>query len=199
MPSEFQFILSEYLRPTSNLKLACRRFSVDTIPPRHHGFHSFQSGKQDPQWRLFQETNRSLLHKCKPLILHMDYLYRAYAPKVWTKYRSKVPEGYGLFGSIWTTFVINFSSCSWHYDPRDRGFGALLYFGHFQGGELRLASPMDLDVPVQQKDIVFLLGSKIYHKAMPFTGRRTNLALYSSKIQKKTHAFLPNETEFRKK
>jgi hypothetical protein len=58
---------------------------------------------------------------------------------------------------------------------------------------------MDLDVPVQQKDIVFLLGRKIYHKAMPYTGTRINLTLYSTKIQKKTHTFLPNETEFRTK
>lgn len=121
----------------------------------------------------------------------MDYLYRMYAPKVWMRYRSEVPEGYGLFGSIWTTFVINFSSCSWHYDPRDHGFEALLYFGDFQGGELRLASPMDLDVPVQQKDIVLLLGGKIYHKAMPFTGSRINLTLYSSKIQKKPTYYCP--------
>lgn len=199
LPFQFRFDLTEYIWPAPKSKQACRRFPVGAIPGSHHGFHSFKSKTQGLQWKLFHGTDRTLLFKCKPLLLYMEDLYQQFAPEIWSKCRSNIPQGFGLFGTIWTTVVINVSDCVWHYDPRDQGFTILLYFGAFQQGHLRLAPPIQLDVPVQPNDIVFLLSSKIYHKVMPFTGRRINLTMYSTKVQKKEHTFSPLEDQFREK
>jgi hypothetical protein len=51
------------------------------------------------------------------------------------------------FGTIFTTIVLNLTSCQWHVDLKDK-FAVLLYFGNFTGGSFLLAPPVGLNLPV---------------------------------------------------
>jgi hypothetical protein len=198
LPPQLQFSMEPYLKPAPPAPMANRRFPLSGSSGVHHGFHSYLS-PAGLQWKLFHTTNKAFLKRCKQLLFYADSLYRLLAPETWEHSHHRTPQGYGLFDTIWTTVVVNCGAGAWHYDPLDVGFAALFYFGDFQEGSVRLATPFNLDIPVQPKDIVFLNSSKIYHKSMPFTGTRINLTMYCTKIQKKPYLFLPEELEFRKK
>jgi hypothetical protein len=97
--------------------------------------------------------------------------------------RKQVPRNFGLFGTIWTAVVHNPSYSQWHYDPKDFGLVALLYFGEFSGEELELGSPFSKTISLQNFDLVLLNSSKVYHCSHPFQGNRVNLIFYCNIIK----------------
>jgi hypothetical protein len=78
--------------------------------------------------------------------------------------------------------VINQSPSVWHYDPGDIGLTAVLYFGDFIGGELKIGPPLNSILPVLDGDVIFLNSSQIYHSSNNFSGTRYNVILYTAKI-----------------
>jgi hypothetical protein len=87
---------------------------------------------------------------------------------------------YGLFGTIFTTIVVNINNCHWHLDPKDK-FAFLIYFGNFSNGSLAIGPPVHLILSVRKFDTIFFKSASVYHKALPFTGTRINISCYSKK------------------
>ena len=84
-----------------------------------------------------------------------------------------------------TTVAINKSSkCEWHIDTNDIELTALLYFGDFRGGELKLGQPFNIEVPLENGDLQFLRSSKVYHKSVQFSCDRVNIIFYTGLIRK---------------
>src|SRR5262249_12430955 len=149
----------------------------------HHGYHHFAQDRKY-YWKLFQETKLPTLLFLKPLLLRVERILQLYHHDIWKQVREKVPALYGLFGTIWTTVVVNSGSSTWHIDPEDQGLTALLYFGNFSEEQLNLGHPVNIRIPVQNMDLIFLNSSSIYHSSLLFTGTRLNLGFYSTKIKK---------------
>lgn len=165
--------------PNSN---ASKRFKKDDFHTLHWGYHSYPMNGIK-YWKIFAETNIPLLLKLKTQIIELEQALRVYHYSDWQKKKALVPSGFGLFGTIWTTLAINYSSCQWHVDRTDIGLTALLYMGDFQQGEVKLAQPFNVEVPVKTNDLLFLQSSKVYHKSVPFTGNRVNLVFYTGRIR----------------
>jgi hypothetical protein len=68
--------------------------------------------------------------------------------------------------------VENPSFSKWHFDRRNFGLTALLYFGNFSGGELLLGNPFNFKLLVQNWNLLFLRSSAIYHRSLPFMETR---------------------------
>jgi hypothetical protein len=155
-----------------------RHHKGDTLSV-HHGYHYFRVGMV---WQLFRETDVNLLESMRPLLKHLEALYKAIDFTTWCLVREKVPSGFGLFQTIFTTIVVNADTTTWHIDSEDLGHTALVYFGDFKGGELQLSKPISLQVPVQHGDIVFINSSKTYHRSIPFENTRICIGCYTTKI-----------------
>lgn len=158
-----------------------KRFRSGDYHTLHWGYHSRpQNGSM--HWTLFTETNIALLKQLKQQIIQLDRTLQKYHLSDWKKKRAHVPPQHGLFGTVWTSLAINYSPCQWHVDKKDVGLTALVYMGDFEGGEVKLGLPFDVQIPVQNEDLVFLQGSKVFHKSAPFTGNRINLVFYTDTI-----------------
>lgn len=157
-----------------------RRFSGGATKPLHMGFYE-QNLPNDSRriWNLYESTSKPLLLLLRPIITYLSTLVCHLTP------RPPVDPGYGLFGSIFTSLVVNSDHGEWHIDPKDK-LAVIIYFGQFQQGELLVASPLGVKLPVQATDVVFLHSSKIYHKATAFKGQRISISLYSKKTTKHT-------------
>ena len=95
--------------------------------------------------------------------------------------RKNLPLSCGLFDTVYTTVVVNQDYSEWHYDPQDCGLTAVVYIGEFIGGELLLGRPCNLKITVGNMDLIFLNSLSVYHRSLPFTGKKLVLGFYSSK------------------
>jgi hypothetical protein len=130
---------------------------------------------QTRTWKLYEAMDRQLLLSLKELLqlLSETCLRNGTCP-----YPPPCPQEYRLFGTIFTTIMLNLTSCQWHVDPKNK-FAVLLYFGNFTGGSFLLAPPVGLNLLVRRFDVVFIKSSAAFHKAASFTGMRVNLSVYS--------------------
>jgi hypothetical protein len=101
---------------------------------------------QTRTWKLYEVTDLSLKKLLQ--LLSKTCLHNGTCP-----YPPPCSQEYGLFGTIFTTIVLNLTSCQWHMDPKDK-FAVLLYFGNFTGGSFLLAPPVGLNLPVRRFDVV---------------------------------------------
>ena len=147
------------------------------------GFYE-QNLKNSPQrtWKLYEATNREVLLSLKPILQHLSANYLATLPN---PNIVPCPTEYGLFGTIFTTIVVNFGTCQWHLDPKDK-LAYLLYFGDFQGGDLQIGPPIQKFLPVKRFDSVLFKSATVFHRALPFTGTRLNVSCYSKQTTKYT-------------
>lgn len=74
--------------------------------------------------------------------------------------------------------MVNAEACQWHVDPNDK-ITVIIYFGEFSQGEFCIGPPLNLRVPVGNFDTVTVPSSSIFHKALPFSGERFSLSVYS--------------------
>lgn len=161
-----------------------RRQEIDSFKATHHGFR-LHSSDGIRTWKLFQETSIPFLKSLKGLLVHVEDLLLAFSSLEWLQQKKQIPQNFGLFGTFWTTVVHNPTFSEWHFDRKDFGLTALLYFGDFSGGELLLGNPFNFKVPIQKWDLLFLRSSAMYHRSLPFLGKRINLIFYSSVIKGK--------------
>jgi hypothetical protein len=63
-------------------------------------------------------------------------------------------------------------------DPKNK-FVVLLYFGNFTRRSFLIAPPLNLNLPVQRFDIIFVKSSVAFHRAEEFEGFRINNSAYS--------------------
>ena len=120
------------------------------------------------QWTLFQETSLSFLKSLKNHLSYVEEVLMRVSWKEWAQMRKQLPQNFGLFGIIWTTVVHNPSSSQWHFDPKDFGLVALLYFGEFSGGELKVGYPASKTISVQNFDLVLLKVPKFITNPIHF-------------------------------
>jgi hypothetical protein len=81
--------------------------------------------------------------------------------------------------------VENPSFSKWHFDRKDFGLTALLYFRDFSGGELLLGNPFNFKLLVQNWDLLFLRSNAMYHRSLLFIGNKIKLIFYSSVMKGK--------------
>ena len=158
-----------------NLQYNCRRFSIEAPVPLHMGFYEQNLQDTNRIWKLYETTDILFLQRLKPVLQRVYQIFRESIPLP-----LPCPEHLGLFGTTFTTVVVNFGDCHWHLDPKDK-FAILLYFGNFEEGGLALGPPIKSIVPVQEFDCCFLLSGEIFHKVFPFKGVRVNISCYSKK------------------
>jgi hypothetical protein len=158
-----------------NLLYNCRRFSSEAPVPLHMGFYEQNLPDSNRIWKLYDTTDIAFLQRLKPVLQRVYQIFRKSIPVP-----LPCPEHLGLFGTPFTTVVVNFGDCHWHLDPKDK-FAILLYFGDFEEGNLALGPPIKSRVPVQEFDCGFLLSGEIYHKVFPYKGVRINISCYSKK------------------
>lgn len=175
-------VILEELNPPVK-PFACRRFSENSPSARHHGF--FESN-QNPlalprSWQLYEHTSTRLLDHLKPFLLHLDKWYQTSFPFVYQAARPFLSKGLGLYGTIFTTCVVNLGGCQWHVDPSDKFFAFIFYLGSFEeGGELFLGPPINRKVTLKMGDLVGLFSSSLFHKAnSPTTGVRWAIGCYT--------------------
>ena len=120
---------------------------------------------------------------CKPLLLYVESLFQAHHFSTWCQVRNDLPVECGLFGTVWTTLVVNLDYPEWHFDPQDCGLTAIIYFGEFYGGEFLIGSPFNLKIEVRNLDIILVNSSAVYHRSLPFTGSKVVLGMYSTKYK----------------
>ena len=177
--SSLQEVLSDLSRiaqeNSRNLQYNCRRFSSEAPVPLHMGFYEQNLPNANRIWKLYDTTDIAFLWRLKPVLQRVYQIFRKSIPVP-----LPCPEHLGLFGTAFTTVVLNFGDCHWHIDPKDK-FAILLYFGDFEEGGLVVGPPIKAIVPVQQFDCCFLLSGEIYHKVLPFKGVRVNISCYSKK------------------
>jgi hypothetical protein len=89
-------------------------------------------------------------------------------------YPPPCPQEYGLFGSIFTTIVLNLTSCQWYVDPKT----SLQFCSTLAILRVDLVCS-GLNLLVQSFDVVFVKSSAAFHRAASFTGMRVNLSVYS--------------------
>lgn len=187
LPEQLKNCNSDFLRFLPKLKkhkYHCRRSEIDSFQATHHGFRLCSSGGIRT-WKLFHETSIPLLKSLRGLLIRAEELLLAICPSEWLRQKKHIPKNFGLFGTFWTTVVFNPSFSEWHFDGEDFGLTALLYFGDFSGGELLIGNPFNFKVPVHSWDILFLRSSAIYHRSLPFVGKRINLLFYSRVMKRK--------------
>ena len=142
--------------------------------------------------------DETFLLQCRPLLSFLEQIYKIAAFTTWQDIRQAVPPNFGLFGTIFTTIVVNTDAGMWHYDPLDTGFTILIYFGDYREGELLLGKPVNLKIPTACSDIVLLKSQNIYHKSLPFKGDRVSFAIYSSKVKNKDCNIIDSQKRFLK-
>jgi hypothetical protein len=153
------------------------QFQLGCYKATHHGYHrAILEGT--PKWTLFQETSLTFLKSLKIHLFYVERVLMTVSWREWEQIRKQVPRNFGFFGTIWIAVVHNPSYSQWHYDPKDFGLVALLYFGEFSGGELELGSPFSKTLSLQNFDLVLLNSSKVYHHSHPFQENRVNLIFY---------------------
>jgi hypothetical protein len=157
------------------LQYNCRRFSSEAPVPLHMGFYEQNLSGGNRTWKLYEHTDIAFLERLKPVLQRVYRLFQKLIPLP-----LPCPEHLGLFGTPFTTIVINFGDCHWHLDPHDK-FAILLYFGDFEDGSLVLGPPLNSRVQVKEFDCGFLLSGEVYHKGCPFQGHRVNISCYSKK------------------
>ena len=160
-----------------------RRHSANQPLSLHMGFYE-QNLKNSSQrtWKLYDATNMHILLMLKPIL---KLLSNTYIKTLEDPLNLPCPPEFGIFGTIFTTIVVNFGTCHWHIDPKDK-FACLIYFGDFQDGALQLGPPIQMLVPVQRFDTVLFKSSTVFHRATPFTGTRINASCYSKKTTEQT-------------
>lgn len=164
--------------PTNN-----RRHSANQPLSLHMGFYEQNLQKSSQRtWKLYAATDRLILLKLKPILKRLSV---AYIKTLKDPDDLPCPPEFGIFGTIFTTVVVNFGTCHWHVDPKDK-MAYLIYFGDFQDGALQLGPPIQKFVPVQRFDTILFKSSSVFHRALPFTGTRINVSCYSKKTTKKT-------------
>lgn len=158
-----------------------RRFLKGQQEPYHMGFYE-QNLPSDPRriWKLYKDTNKPLLLALKPILIHFDSIFQ----------RTGLPDPcsreFGLFGTIFTTIVVNREECLWHIDPFDK-FTILLYFGEFSDGELAVMHPQAQKlIAVTRYSTIILNSSQMFHKALPFKGTRFSISAWSKTATKFT-------------
>lgn len=170
----------QHSTPTPNCTYHSRRFSRGVAKPSHMGFYEQNLPKDSRRiWNLYESTSKPLLLLLRPIIRYLSDLVCTITTK------PPVDPGYGLFGSIFTSLVVNPDHGEWHIDPKDK-LAVIVYFGDFQEGKLLLAPPISGQIPVSPGDVVIFDSSSIYHKAMPFKGHRISISFYSKKTTRKT-------------
>lgn len=138
-------------------------------------FRTIEKGSKDPIWKLYSETDNAVLLSFKPILQKIsEILLEMWSPD----FILPCPTSHTLFGTVFTTMVVNMESCEWHLDPQDK-FAVLIYFGDFSGGSLLLGPPFHREIPVEGFDWVYLLSTKVWHKASPFLGKRFNVSFYA--------------------
>jgi hypothetical protein len=130
-------------------------------------------------WKLYEHTNRVILTSLKPILKILSVFFSKYLPIL------PCPPKFGLFGTIFTTIVVNFSDCQWHLDPNDK-FAVLLYFGKFSEGFLSVGPPVNMKIPVTAFDCAWLLSGSVFHKGDKFFGDRINISCYCKKTTETT-------------
>lgn len=178
LPSIFQPIFhhkSAYDKHSINY--SDRRFEAGQFGGRHHGFHQYFG-----RWKLFSETNILFLRTMKPLILYLSKLYKNLFYNDYKEAQKKVPKGWGLYGTIFTSVALNKDATNWHKDTKDTLWTILVYGGNFSGGELILGTTPPCKLQVKKGDIVFLRANLLFHMVTPFIGERFSLSCYSETI-----------------
>ena len=167
---------------TGSYSFSNRRHSINDPKSLHMGFYE-QNLKDSLQrtWKLYEAANKEVLLSLKPILQHLSSNYLQQFPNK----PITCPLNYGLFGTIFTTIVVNRDTCHWHLDPKDK-LAFLIYFGKFNGGSLALGPPVQFILPIQRFDTILFKSSIVYHKALPFTGTRINISCYSKQTTLET-------------
>jgi hypothetical protein len=125
-----------------------------------------------------------MLSETKPLIKHINTLYREYAPELYAIQRANVKEGplWRLWHTAFTTIYIakNFRT-AYH---TDRGnlqgvMTAIMPMGHFTGGELVL--PRWRIAFAYKPGDLLLFDPQQVHGNLPFKGERLSAAFYCAR------------------
>jgi hypothetical protein len=90
------------------------------------GFHEQNLRmSQTRTWKLYEAMDQQLLLSLKELLqlLSETCLQNGTCP-----YPPPCPQEYGLFRTIFTTIVLNLTSCQWHVDPKVCSFALLWQF-----------------------------------------------------------------------
>lgn len=174
------YALLQVLKKNNQIYPDCnRRYVAGNPKALHMGFYE-QNLPKNPNrtWKLYEATNKPLLLALKPILQHYSTTMRKDMANP-----SPCPKDYGLFGTIFTTIVVNNFSCQWHVDPQDK-LTIIFYFGKFTNGELGVAP--NFLVPIQECDAVILNSVNSFHRAFPFVGERFSISAYSKKTTKVT-------------
>jgi hypothetical protein len=159
--------------PTHN-----RRHSKEMPCSWHMGFYEQNlPGCPLRTWKLYEKTDKDFLLLLKPLLQHISRQVLS----IWPSGKDlPCPPQYGLFGTIFTTLALNIDACEWHVDPMDH-FAVLLYFGNFKDGSFCVGPPLNLEMKVTSMSFLVVNSSLLFHKALPFTGKRINISVYAKK------------------
>lgn len=169
-----------YTTPASFYQENTRRHCVGQPHSLHMGFYEQNlSNSRDRIWQLYEATNSSLLQTLKPLIQHLSSMFEIPSPPC--------PPQYGLFGSLFTTIVLNTGGCQWHIDPNDK-LTIILYFGDFVDSPLLVGPPVNCSLQVSKGACVVLKSAKLYHKAVckEQNSIRFSISFYSKKTSQVT-------------
>jgi hypothetical protein len=158
----------------------CRRHSASTPLSYHMGFYEQNlPNSQQRTWKLYEHTNKVVLTSLKPILKILSEHFSKFLKSL------PCPPKFGLFGTIFTTIVVNFSSCQWHVDPTDK-FAVLMYFGNFSEGFLSVGPPINMKIPVTAFDCAWLASGEVFHKGDEFLGNRINISCYCKKTTEHT-------------
>lgn len=153
----------------------CRRHRKGFRKPYHMGFYEQNlKGSLHRTWKLYEATDKNLLRLFKPILQVLSETIEPFLEDL------PCPKKFGLFGTIFTTIVVNFDISEWHVDPKDK-FAILLYFGDFSQGCLCVGPPINKKIPVSPFDFLWLLSGEVFHKAENFKGIRINVSCYCKK------------------